>query len=144
MGCALNAVGSARKEWDRHDLVTPHGVTVEVKSSAYLQTWEQKKPSMIVFDIARKSWWDAATNTYATEPERSADVYVFCVFKEQDRNKANPLDLSQWFFLVCATNDLNAWFGDQKSVRLEVLKAKGLIGVLFEEIATALTKIVTP
>lgn len=97
-----------------------------------------------MFDIAPKTWWDAATNTYATERERSAKVYVFCVFEEQDRQKADPLDLSQWFFLVCATSQLNAWFGDQKSVRLGVLKGKKLKRLRFEEIAAAVEEAVFP
>ena len=144
MGLALGATEKPRVEWDKYDLVTPGGVSIEVKSSAYLQSWNNPKPSTIVFDIGPKAWWDAATNTYATERERSAKVYVFCVFEEQDRQKADPLDLSQWFFLVCATSLLNEWFGEQKSVRLGVLKMKNLKRLRFEEIASAVEEVVTP
>ncbi|MBK6761734.1 MAG: hypothetical protein IPG73_13740 [Ignavibacteria bacterium] len=144
VGLAVGATEKARVEWDRYDLVMPGGVSIEVKSSAYLQSWNNPKPSTIVFDIGPKTWWDAATNTYATERERSAKVYVFCVFEELDRQKADPLDLSQWFFLVCATSLLNEWFGEQKSVRLGVLKMKNLKRLRFEEIASAVEEVVTP
>lgn len=144
MGLAVGATGNPRVEWDKYDLVTPDGDSIEVKSSAYLQSWNNPKPSTIVFDIAPKTWWDAATNTYAKERERSADVYVFCVFEEQDRQKADPIDLSQWFFLVCATSQLNAWFGEQKSVRLGVLEMKKMKRLRFEEIAAAVEEAVTP
>ncbi len=143
MGLAVGATETPRVEWDKFDLVTPHGVAIEVKSSAYLQSWEQKKPSTIAFDIAPKSGWDATTNAYSTASVRSADVYVFCVFEEQDRQKADPLNLSQWFFLVCATSQLNEWFGEQKSVRLGVLEMKNLKRLRFEEINEAVEEAVT-
>ncbi|HLP27552.1 MAG TPA: hypothetical protein VK147_02850 [Candidatus Didemnitutus sp.] len=81
VGLAVGATEKPRVEWDKYDLVTPGGVSIEVKSSAYPQSWNNPKPSTIVFDIAPRTWWDAATNTYAM---------------------------------------LNAWFGEQKSVRLVV------------------------
>jgi hypothetical protein len=148
VGLAVGATAKPRVEWDKYDLVTPSGVSIEVKSSAHLQSWDQAKPSTIVFDIAPKTCWDAATNTYTTGKERSADVYVFCVFEEQERSKANPLDLSQWGFFVCLTADLNVWFGEQKSVRLNVLKSKlkekGLERVGYLDISPILEQILKP
>ncbi len=138
VGLAVGVTEKPRVEWDRYDLVTSEGVSIEVKSSAYLQSWAQQKPSTIAFDIAPKTGWDAATNTSSTTRERSADVYVFCVFEELDRDKANPLDLSQWFFLVCTTAQLNAWFGEQRSVRLGILEGKGLKRIRYEELAAAI------
>lgn len=46
---ALGAAHRPRIEWDAYDVVTPDGITVEVKSSAYVQAWEQARPSAIVF-----------------------------------------------------------------------------------------------
>lgn len=125
VGQALGATQKPRVEWDKFDLVSPEGITVEVKSAAYVQAWHQPKLSEIQFDIAPKLWWDANTNTYATEKDRSSMVYVFCVLGEQDKSKVNPLDLDQWFFLVASTMQLNEWFKDQKSVRISVLEQKG-------------------
>ncbi len=46
---ALSDRASVRVEWDAFDAVTENGVRVEVKSSAYLQSWRQAKLSRITF-----------------------------------------------------------------------------------------------
>lgn len=137
VGTALDAVSTPRREWDAYDLITPSGIKVEVKTSAYLQSWIQTKESAIIFDIGKKRSWYAETNTYSENPERASDVYVFCVFAEKDRSKANPLDLSQWFFLVAATSKLNSWFEDQAKVGLAVLEAKCKSRLPYSEIGSA-------
>ena len=40
-----------RDEWDAYDLTTVDGIKIEVKSAAYIQTWNQKKISNISFSI---------------------------------------------------------------------------------------------
>ena len=42
VGTALGVVGSPRIEWDASDL-TYHGNHIEVKASAYVQSWPQDK-----------------------------------------------------------------------------------------------------
>lgn len=44
---ALGCEAATRPGWDEYDLLTPDGVPVEVKSAAYLQSWEQARPSTI-------------------------------------------------------------------------------------------------
>jgi len=51
VACALTLPDSARVEWDAFDLKTPQGLTLEVKSAAYLQSWQQKASSQITFGI---------------------------------------------------------------------------------------------
>ena len=53
---ALGIGDTKRVEWDQYDLEID-GVGVEVKSAAYVQTWEQSKISEIAFSIraARRS-----------------------------------------------------------------------------------------
>lgn len=111
---AVNATGRTRKEWDAYDLITPDRLRIEVKSSAYLQTWSQKQPSKIIFDISKKRAWYAETNTMSKHPQRTADVYVFCVFAEERKKLADPLDLKQWFFLVSSAEFIDRTFKDQK------------------------------
>src|SRR5687767_12517224 len=41
---ALGISIAVRVEWDAYDLRTPEGLTIEIKSSAYLQSWFQAKP----------------------------------------------------------------------------------------------------
>ncbi|MUL34818.1 hypothetical protein [Gloeocapsopsis dulcis] len=50
---ALGVASGTRVEWDAIDVVSPSGVKVEVKSSAYLQSW-RGRPSRITFDIQHK------------------------------------------------------------------------------------------
>ncbi len=47
VGCKAQA----REEWDAYDLPSPEGIKIEIKSSAYLQSWAQKKLSNISFSI---------------------------------------------------------------------------------------------
>lgn len=123
VGLALDCVdGRTRLEWDAADLRTADGARVEVKSSAYLQSWQQQQPSRISFDIRPTTGWDAPTNTYATERKRQADVYVFCVFTPTDKDDADPLNLDQWDFYVMSTNRLNAAVGEQKTITLTSLR----------------------
>ncbi len=125
VGAALGCVdGRQRVEWDAYDLETTDGIKLEVKSSAYLQSWTQEKPSTIQFSIAERSAWFHGTNTYSAVASRRADVYVFCVFTELDRQVANPLDTRQWTFLVTSTAALNAAVAHQKSIRLGPLRER--------------------
>jgi len=115
----------ARDEWTEYDLLYPYngrGVPVEVKSSAYLQTWEQSKPSAIRFGIAPARAWE--NQQYADTPKRHAEIYVFCLFAYQDMETkaiAKPMQLEQWEFYVLETSKLDA-LGTQHSLSLRRLK----------------------
>ena len=43
--CAVGASSPCRIEWDAVDVIAPDGTRIEVKSSAYLQTWKCSKLS---------------------------------------------------------------------------------------------------
>lgn len=72
-----------RDEWDAYDLTTENGIKIEVKSAAYIQSWNQKKFSTISFSIKPARYWDAETNMQRGEPKRHADLYVFCHLKHK-------------------------------------------------------------
>lgn len=115
---ALGGCGEVRTEWDACDLRTKEGWRIEVKSAAYIQSWSQRALSGISFDIAPKRGWDAATNTSADTPIRSADVYVFALLAHQDKETIDPLDLTQWHFYVASARALDARSGVQKRLSL--------------------------
>ncbi|GAB2593094.1 hypothetical protein [Spirosoma areae] len=92
---AIDLENTQRIEWDAYDLRTLKGLKIEVKSSAYLQSWTQKKESLIRFGISETLGWDAATNTYAPAVSRQADLYIFCLYTHKDKLTANPLNLDQ-------------------------------------------------
>lgn len=125
VGLALGCVdGRARVEWDAADLLTDDGVLVEVKSSAYLQSWVQTALTTVEFGIAPTLKHDAETNTRPGPPRRQAHVYVFCLFAHRDLATADPLDLTQWEFFVASTVRLNAVAPTQKTIRLNPLLSR--------------------
>jgi RNase adaptor protein for sRNA GlmZ degradation len=109
-----------REEWDAFDLVSREGIKIEVKSAAYIQSWQQKTLSVISFRIKPARYWDKETNTFQGEPERHADVYVFCHLKHKDKNTIDPLKMEQWNFYIVPTYRLNE--RSQNSINLNSLK----------------------
>lgn len=134
---AIGAPASVRTEWDACDLVSAAGVRVEVKSAAYLQSWPQRAPSAIGFDIAAKRGWDAATNTSAPAPCRPADVYVFALLAHRDKATLDPIDLTQWRFYVVPARALDATFGAQKRIALSSLARLAPDPVTYENLSAA-------
>ncbi|MBB4931238.1 hypothetical protein F4561_002058 [Lipingzhangella halophila] len=139
---ALDCIGGkTRLEWDGHDLLTPEG-RIEVKSAAYLQSWEQKELSRIVFDIKPAEGWDHATNTHYRERTRRSEAYVFCLLKHKDKATVDPLNLDQWEFYVMATSRLTAAVGNQKTISRDSLRkhqpANASFANLREHVAEAL------
>ena len=125
VACALGINHSERVSWDKYDLLTPDGVAVEVKTSGYLQTWEQKNLSKPVFGIQPTFGWDSKSNTYETEQKRQSDIYVFCVHKHTEQETLNPLEISQWDFYLMPTATLDIKFGAQKTATLSALIKAG-------------------
>jgi hypothetical protein len=121
VGASLGIIDAPRKEWDAVDLCY-QGKNIEVKSAAYLQSWQQNQPSRIVFDISRKKSWYADTNTWSAEPLRAADCYVFCLYPETDPQQANILDIPSWQFFVLSRETIDREFKDQKTVSLKTLR----------------------
>ncbi len=120
---ALGLTDAPRVEWDGVDL-RYHDVPIEVKSSAYVQSWAKNPTPIIKFDIAAKKSWHSATNESDSEARRSARVYVFCVLTEDDevRARRSILDTSYWDFYVVDTRRLDRDYLSQKSMRLSVVR----------------------
>ncbi|MYC12754.1 MAG: hypothetical protein F4Y39_03425 [Gemmatimonadetes bacterium] len=134
---ATGACAPVRVEWDSVDIKTPKGVKIEVKSAAYLQSWPQKKPSAISFNIAKKRPWDPETNQYGETRVRNADVYVFCLLTPKDGRTVNPLELTQWEFYILPTSTLDTSLGNQKTVSLSRLKELGAVALGYDQIRNA-------
>jgi hypothetical protein len=118
---ALDIKSDYRLEWDAYDLETRNGLKIEVKSSAYLQSWKQTTFSKISFDISPKKGWNSETNEYAKVVERQSDFYIFCILKHQDKRTVNPLNLNQWLFYLLPTQILNEQKPTQKTISLNSL-----------------------
>lgn len=134
VGHLVGAQLAVRVEWDAADLRMPDGTLIEVKSAGRLQSWEQKRPSTIRFDVARKLSWNQATNVQVSTAGRVANVWVFCVQAHEDRATLDPLDLAQWQFYVLAGPVLDKALGGQKSANLQTLLGAGAVAVAAGEL----------
>ncbi len=92
-------------------------ITLEVKLAAFVQSWQQVRPSTISFPIE----------------QRVATAYVFCLLAEEDRDLVDPQDVSQWRFWVVRTAKLH---GDPQSMGLQPLIRAYGDGLRFEELAS--------
>lgn len=129
---------AVRAEWDPYDLETEDGIKIEVKSSAYLQSWHQERLSTVSFNISKTKGWDPNTNIYEQESKRQADVYVFALLAHKDKSTIDPLNLDQWQFYVLSTKELNEKLYDQKSISLGRLKELSNLAVSFTELKQAI------
>jgi hypothetical protein len=127
-------INKPRDEWSAYDLITSTGIRIEVKSSAYLQSWSQKRLSTISFSISPARYWDR-NGKKVKEKKRNSDVYVFCLLKTKDKSKVNPLDLSQWEFYILSTEKINNYERSDSSITLNSLK-KLTKGVEYDQIKT--------
>lgn len=130
---ALGIQQPTRLEWDEVDLVTENGIRIEVKSSAYIQSWKQKVYSTISFDISPRSKL-LPDNNYTNEKFRPADVYIFCLLHHKDQATINPMNLDQWTFYVVPTKVLEDKFKDQKKLRLSTLLHLGFEGISYRKL----------
>ena len=117
----IDILDKPREEWDAYDLKTKNGLKIEIKSSSYLQSWEQTELSKIIFGIQPTSNWDYSTNKRSEVKIRQSDVYIFCVLSHKDKNTVNPLNLNQWDFYILETKVLNEKVKTQKSITLSSL-----------------------
>ncbi|MCM1219884.1 MAG: hypothetical protein NC548_35885 [Lachnospiraceae bacterium] len=142
-------LSEAHVDWESYDLLGKNGERIEVKCSAYLQSWnaeefthKPEKYSKIIFSISPALEWMREEAKYSKEPpKRHSDVYVFCHYKCKERKADNPLNLDNWDFFVLATYKINQIFGASRSVSRETLISRGqpiLCG--YSEIRNAIEK----
>lgn len=132
-----NAVGATqqRVEWDAYDVVTPDGISIEVKTSAYLQVWAQNKPSTILFTgLCAKTW--TPQDGYSAASSYNADVYVFCVQTAVSHDAYDPLELGQWDFYVLPRSVVAAT--EQKSLGINRVKTLSGGAIRFDDLAAAI------
>jgi hypothetical protein len=137
-----NAIGSdlkIRATWADFDLETPDGVSVEVKSSAYLQTWNKEKISKPQFSGLKACAWSPEAG-YAKEEGYRAMVYVFALQTSKSRSEYDALNLSQWKFWLAPRAALEAL--NQKSMVLSTVERNFGLGIGFADISTRINGLV--
>jgi len=125
VGHALGVIreGEIRQEWDAVDLRFGD-LLIEVKTSGVSQTWNQEGSSTPRFDISRqKRAWLADTDDWTVydPPQRTADVYVFCLHESAPATNENVADPDSWSFWVVATSTIDKELDDQASVGVSTL-----------------------
>ena len=142
VGKSLDCIDAdaSRVEWDSFDLLYGE-VKVEVKASGYSQTWNPHNATVPKFTISGRKWtWLTKFETETLNlrgleyerrrsgvwikndpPERSADVYVFCLHKALPATNENVADPDTWTFWVVTTEKLDNELGAQKTLGLKKL-----------------------
>ena len=111
---ALGIQSEFRDEWEPVDAEI-NGLSLEIKSAAYEQSWEQAAPSRIVFPIS----------------QRVAHLCVCCLLKG-----CEPADTSTWMFCVVATGDLP----QQLTIGLESLKVIAGEAIRYSQLASEIKR----
>jgi len=131
---AIDQHAGVRDAWSPYDLETEDGIKIKVKSSGYIQSWQQKDYSKIIFGIAPTRAWNPETIQLDDEPKRQADIYVFALIKHMDAKTIDPLNLDQWVFYVVSAKVLNNSLPNSKSVSLKKLKSIDNIECTFDKL----------
>ena len=135
---AVGAADKVQEEWAPYDVRSPDGIRIEVKTSGYIQTWQQQTLSTPRFGIGKSYAWSNETGTFSPAPQRSAEVYVFCLHHHKDQDTTNPLDMSQWTFYILPTATLDRMAGDQATVGVSSLQRIGAQRVSYDGLYQAI------
>ena len=115
----------ARETWAEYDLLY-ESVRIEVKSSAYLQAWDQTHLSEIRFSVA-PAFSSDPDQSQKPEKTRHSDVYVFCLYACKDRGQIDLLNLDHWQFYIVPTYEINRL--DSIAGKLQSLSLKSLLRI---------------
>jgi len=129
---AIGAQLKIRATWADFDLETPKGVSVEVKSSAYLQTWNPKLISKPKYSGLKARAWSAESG-YSKEKSFRAMVYVFALQTSRIRSEYDALNLSQWKFWLAPRSALEAL--NLQTMALSSVEKNFCVGIGFAEIS---------
>lgn len=133
VGKALET-GNTKAGWSSCDIKYKNK-RIEVKSCASIGAKNGKLTSRIVFNVKKQLCCkpEDIELGYCSENElwktscRHSDIYIFCHFKEQDADKANPLCLEQWEFYILPTKVLDDNIGDKQTIRIpQILELGGM------------------
>lgn len=132
-----------RTMWRPYDLLTKDGYKVEVKSAAYVQSWDAKHPDCISYRIAPARLPDETGDYKENAPlQRNSDVYVFCLYKAMKKDES-PLNLDLWEFYVLSTKILDEKKPTQKTITLPSLMKLEPIWCDYYGIGEAIKKAMT-
>lgn len=129
----LDIKSPRRYLWANCDMETSSGVRIEVKASAYWQSWKALNPdgslkdlSNVIIQPDNKIRFgglvakDTIDNSKQEFGSLKSDYYCFCFHTEKNYEVWNAMDISKWEFYLVAAKDIQT-----KSVSLKWLKERG-------------------
>lgn len=126
---------SVRNPWGDYDVITKDGKRIEVKCASYLQDWDQKDLSRIVWSglKAKELYWSSAVNETVSKnpPDYKSDIYILALLKHQDPNTLDILDMDQWCFYILSRHQIKEVSGNSSSISLARLEKHKISPVYF-------------
>lgn len=128
-----------RSPWGDYDVLYK-GKKIEVKCCSYIQDWDQNKLTTIQWSgLKAKELYYSEAVTKLSELNKladyKADIYILALFKHQDHETLDILDMDQWCFYVLTKDELRHSSGDRSSVSLARLEKHKHEPVSFNELA---------
>jgi len=127
-----------RNPWGDYDVETKDGKKIEVKCSSYIQDWDQKELSRIVWTglKAQELYWSEEVKKYADiqQKDYKAKIYILSLFKHQDPATLNILDLNQWAFYIFTREQIKDISRNGSSVSLIRLQKLKHVPIHFNQI----------
>lgn len=125
-----------RAGWDNFDVLAPDGTRIEVKCSAFLQSWTQKQHSELWFGRLTAREFDADRNEYSADVRVRADVFVFAVQTQREPAVYDMLDIAHWEFWVAGAEMLRQ--ADTKAVGIAWVRQHAAGPLTHGELADAI------
>ncbi|MBR4235892.1 MAG: hypothetical protein IKR85_07505 [Clostridia bacterium] len=143
------ALGISKAEnvnsWTGYD-ISYKSKRIEVKSTAYVHTWNKKKVSKVrTFSIAPSNnyYWFGRLDRNGKELARQNELYVFCLNSNKDISNADPLVVDDWDFYVVPTFRIDALCEkrgnpDQKTISLNIVRKIAFRAVKWNKLSAAI------
>jgi len=128
----LSIPSQRRVSWANSDIITPEGVRIEIKASAFWQSWKlinedgsnktleeikEKAKGISSIRFSGLKAGDSVYNSKVTDKDYKSDIYIFCFQKEEDPFVWNALDMNQWEFYIFEINELREFGGRTVSLK---------------------------
>lgn len=124
-----------RVSWANSDIITPDGIRLEVKASAFWQSWKLVNEDGTIKDLKGEELIpknvstirftgligrDSVSDQWKGDSGYKSEIYVFCFQNEKNPLIWNALDMNQWEFYIFDVKELMKFSG--KSVSLKKLR----------------------
>lgn len=125
-----------RSPWGDYDVLY-QDKKIEVKCCSYIQDWDQKELSKVVWSglKAKELYYnDAVAKLSKNEADYKADIYVLSLLDHQVTETLNILDLDQWSFYILTRDEIKEISKNGNSVSLNRLNKCGVPKYYFSDI----------